>query len=214
MHSIVAVDSTLLHDIFEYAQMFVTFCIALRALYLYIKVRNPRLFVLWLALSMFTLTSIIGLSGDHHLFFLRNTNWFKYIGQSVSLFFIWLSALRPSEHYLRQVRNWHIFSSVLLIGLMLITPWLPAFPNPWTQVVVSSLRAVISMLIFFQYVGFYITKPTRFSMLMCIAFLLLSFGAFIIFPKFLLSQQDVLSNTGDIMRICGLVFLLVAYLVG
>ena len=35
MNSIVELDSTLLHNVFEAAQLFVSFCIALRAFYLY-----------------------------------------------------------------------------------------------------------------------------------------------------------------------------------
>jgi len=215
MYSIIDLDSTTLHNIFEAAQMLVSFCISLRAFYLYRRVRNPRLLILWLALNVITLTSAASLAGDNHLLFRTlNTNWFKYIGQTVCFLFIWLSTFQRSPEYLRHLKNWHIFSSFMLIALLTVTPLLPPFPNAWLQVVLSTMRAVACLLIFFQYVRLFFVKETRFSLLMGIAFLLLSFGYLIIFPKYILAHQDLLSNIGDTMRISGLVVFLIGYLVG
>ncbi|QBD79716.1 hypothetical protein EPA93_28560 [Ktedonosporobacter rubrisoli] len=215
MTSIVDLDSTTLHNIFEAAQLFVSFCIALRAFYLYGKAHNSRLFILWLALSFIALTSAVSIVGDNHwLAGPLNTNWFKYIAQAVSFFFIWLSTFRGTERYLHLVRNLHIVGSVLLLGLLLATPLLPGFPNAWLQVTLSSLRAAVCLCIFFQYLIFFFSKATHFSFLMGAAFLFISFGYLVIFPKYLLSNQDLLTNTGDCMRIFGLVILLIAYLIG
>lgn len=216
MGSIVDLDSTILHNVFEGAQLFVAFCIALRAFYLYIKLRNPHLFILWLSLSTIVLTSIASLIGDNHLLFHSsiNTNWFKYIGQIISWLFIWLSTFRIAQQHALSIKNWHIVSSLLLTTLLLATPFLPPFPNIWTQIILSTLRAVICMFIFFQYIILFVTKTQRFSLFMSVAFLLLAFGYFVIFPKFLYSHQDLLTNTGDIMRICGFIVLLITYLIG
>jgi len=52
---------------------------------------------------------------------------------------------------------------------------------------------------------------TRFSLLMGLAFLALSFGYLIILPKYFI-PNDGLDRTGDIMRVCGLIFLFFAVL--
>jgi predicted transporter len=57
----------------------------------------------------------------------------------------------------------------------------------------------------------YRANETRFSLLMGVAFLALSFGYWIILPKYI-SPNDALDRTGDIMRVCGLIFLFLAVL--
>src|SRR6266567_3957660 len=112
-------DATLLHNILELSQFFFTLCVALRAFFLYGKMHNERLFLLWLALMLFSLTSVVSIVGDNHLLpSLLNTNWLKYSGQTVSLFFIWLSGFERSDHFLRRVKFWLLVSFPLLMALL------------------------------------------------------------------------------------------------
>src|ERR1700688_2916314 len=100
-------DATLLHNILELCQFFFALSVATRAFFLYGKTQNERLFLLWLALMLFSLTSVVSVVGDNRLLpFLLNTNWLKYSGQTLSFFFIWLSAFERSDHFLRQVKFW------------------------------------------------------------------------------------------------------------
>ncbi len=211
----IGLDSTAFHAIFELIQLFVVIGVALRAFYLYRKLYTARLLILLLSLILIAVTSISSLVGDNHLFSSSlNTNWFKYLGQSVSFAFIWLSAFQRSEQYLLRLKRCLLISTLLLLLLLLATPLLPPFPDPWTQTALSSLRAVVCLLIFFQYVRFFLTKGTRFSLLMGMAFLLLSFGYYIIFPKYLAPHENLLVTLGDSIRSAGLVLLLIAYFFG
>jgi hypothetical protein len=208
-------DATLLHNILELCQFFFALCVAIRAFFLYGKTHNERLFLLWLALMLFSLTSMVSIVGDNRLLpFLLNTNWLKYSGQTISFFFIWLSGFERSDHFLHRVKLWLLVSFLSLMTLLSVTPFLPPLSNPWLQVTLSSLRAVVCLLIFLQYVRFFLVKATRFSLLMGITFLLLSFGYYVIFPKYLVPDQDILSMVGDGMRIGGFLLLCIASFLG
>ncbi len=77
---------------------------------------------------------------------------------------------------------------------------------------ISGSRAVISLLILGQYISFFLRKQTSFIMLMCFAFLLLAVGYTAILTKYVLSNQDAISNEGDLVRIFGFAILFIAYI--
>jgi hypothetical protein len=109
-----------------------------------------------------------------------------------------------------------VVSAALLI-LLLLAPILPAeFPNPaLTKTFLSGSRGLICLCIFYYYTSAFMTKETRFSLLMGIAFLLLSAGYLVIIPKYSATfNADLLDHTGDITRVCGLVVLSIAVLRG
>lgn len=192
--------------------MIVTALIALETFLLYRKSHRQRVFILGLSMGFFTLTSLVGVLGDNHLLGSLNTNWFKYIGQTTCLLFIFLGNVDGSSEYLRKVMDWQKIVLGVLFFFMLATPLLPAFPNGTVQAVVSGLRNIMSLLLFFQYGALFFRKPTNFTMLMGFTFLLLAIGYTLIIPKFVLPNQDILSNEGDIVRIFGLAVLFIAYL--
>jgi hypothetical protein len=143
-----------------------------------------------------------------------NTDWFLYIGQATSFLFIFLSLVSSSDKYLQRLMLWNIGVSALLLALLLFSPTLPNFPNLALKIMLSGSRSAICFAIFFAYVSAFIKKETRFSLLMSVAFLLLSLGYLMIAQQFLTTNQLLFDNIGDITRLIGLIVLLIAVLAG
>jgi hypothetical protein len=190
--------------------------IAFRAFYIYRQTRNPRLFVLGMSMGVIALTAAADFTSSNLTNVTLNTDWFLYIGQAVSLLFIFLSLLRSSEGYLRRLMVWHVCLSALLLGLLLLSPALPNFPNTIVRAVLSGSRFVFCFGILFCYVEAFQKKATRFSFLMGLSFLLLAFGYLMIFQQYFVavSNGQHFDNIGDIIRIFGLTTLLAAVLAG
>lgn len=209
-------DPNLIPNILSLTLFLIAFFISLRAFYLYVQARSRRLFILGLSMGIISLTAAAGFAGDNVTSINLNVDWFNYIGQTVSFAFILFSFVRSSDDYLRNLTRWHLLASALLCVLLLLAPILPAeFPNPAvTKTLLSGSRGIICLIIFFYYISAFVTKETRFSLLMSGAFLLLSVGYLIIIPKYSIPNQDLLDQIGDLTRISGLLTLLTAVLLG
>jgi hypothetical protein len=193
--------------------LLVTLLICIRASYLYVQTRSPRLFVLGLSMGIIALTSADNFIANI-ITISFNTYWFLYIGQIVSYLFIMLSLMQGSDLYLRKLVRWHVWASVAVVGLLVLAPLSPAFPNLVTRAGLSVFRGVVALGIFFCYSYAFMKKETRFSFLMGSAFLLVAFGTFVSFEKYFSTSPDLLDNVGDVTRITGLVILLVAVILG
>lgn len=206
-------DPNFVPNLLSLTLFFVSLFISLRAFYLYTRARSRRLGILAIAMGIISLTAIAGFAGDNVTSITLNVDWFNYIGQTVSFTFILLSFFGSSETYLRSLMRWQIAISILLLGLMALSPVLPPeFPSPAvTKSLLSGSRGLICHIIFYYYVVSFMKNETRFSLLMGLAFLALSFGYWIILPKYI-TPNDALDRTGDIMRVCGLFFLFLAVL--
>jgi len=206
-------DPTLVPNILSLTLFVVALFISLRAFYLYTRSRSRRIGILSIAMGIISLTAIAGFAGDNVTSITLNVDWFNYIGQTVSFTFILFSFFNNSETYLRNLMRWQIALSVLLLALMALSPVLPPeFPAPAvTKSLLSGSRGLICHIIFYYYVVSFMRNETRFSLLMGLAFLALSFGYWIILPKYI-SPNDALDRTGDIMRVCGLILLFLAVL--
>jgi hypothetical protein len=190
-----------------------TLLISIRAFYLNALASSPRLFVLALSMGVIALTAADNVVANL-VTLTFNTYWFLYIGQIVSYFFIWLGLMRSSDNYLHNVIRWHIIASLLVLGLLIFAPALPAFPNDIVRAGLSGARALMCVGVFFCYIAAFMEKETRFSLLMASAFLLLAFGQFLGALKYFVVDPTILDTTGDIMRIVGLFSLLAAILKG
>jgi hypothetical protein len=208
-------DENFIPNVLSITLFVVSFIISLRAFYLSYRARSRRLFILGLSMFVISLTAAAGYAGDNVTSISLNVDWFNYIGQTVSFIFILLSLFRSSDEYLRKVMAWQIPVSVLLLILMFLAPVLPPeFPAPAvTKSILSGSRGLICLAIFYYYALAFMKKETRFSFLMSAAFLMLSFGYCIIIPKYI-SPNDALDRGGDIVRVCGLITLFLATLVG
>lgn len=189
--------------------------ISLRALYLYIRLRSSRLFVLALSMSTITLTTTFDTFGDTitqltHLPF--NTDWFLYVGQAIGFLFFFLSVVLQDQGHLRVLVRCQITVSVLVLLPLLLLPMLPALTNPFLRLALSGSRSVICFAIFFYYVSIFTHKESRFSLLMIVSFLLLSFGYLLLLPTYLLPNQELFDHIGDLVRIGGLMLLLMGFI--
>ena len=206
-------DPNLIPDILAISLFLATVFTSVRAFYLYAQARNPRLFILGLSMAVISLTAADNfvtniVSLPYH------TYWFLYNGQTVSYCFIWASFFRSSDEYLQRLTRWHILASLLVMGLLLLSPVLPDYPNNITRAIASGSRGIPCFGIFLCYLAAFMSKETRFSLLMSLAFLLLAFGPWIIIGKYFFSYPDLLDITGDVIRMVGLGSLLAAVLGG
>ncbi len=209
-------DTALLGNVLNIL-LFVSFLsIALRAFFLYTRIRSPRLFILGLSLGVIACTAAADFVSGVVTNISLNTDWFLFLGQAIGFAFIFLSLVCGSNEFLRRLLLWQIICMPLVLVLLFLAPVLPDFPNVAIQAILSGLRCLVCFLIFgcYAYAYAFLSKKTRFSLLMGGAFLLLSVGYSLILPKYFFSQLDILDQIGDVVRIIGLVILLVAYLWG
>jgi hypothetical protein len=139
-----------------------------------------------------------------------NTDWFLYIGQAVSLLFILLSFFSNTDKYFQMLMRLHILVSALLLGLLLFSPTLPAFPQTVIQPLLSGSRGLLCLGIFSFYTSAFMSKRARFSLLMGISFLLLAFGYLVIIQKYFSPDSALFDSAGDIIRMFGMFVLLFA----
>jgi hypothetical protein len=208
------VNSTQITDILLIIQAMITLFISLRAFSLYARTRDDMLFSLGLSMGVIALGGFVGLVSDIFLNGAFNTFWFRYIGQTVSYLFIFLSTLGGSERYRRGLKGWHVFATGLLMVLLLLTPVIPTHPSATVQTVLSGSRAVVCFIIFWRYVSIFFTKETRFSFLMGFAFFWITWGIVIYSLKFTMPNPLLLDYVGDSVRIAGLGILLAAFFLG
>ncbi len=211
---LVTLDDNLIANILSITLFFASLFISLRAFSLYMQARTPRLLVLGLSMGIIALTAIASYIGDNVTTITFNVKWFQYIAQTISFLFILLSLLRSTKDYQRRIVRWQIIASLLLLLLLVLTPFLPAdFPDPKvTKTLLSGSRAVICLIIFFYYWITFTTKETRFSFLMSATFLLISIGYWMAIPKYFGPGMEQVDQMGDIVRTCGLLILLIAVL--
>jgi hypothetical protein len=209
-----SVNSTQITDMLLVIQATITLFISLRAFSLSIRTGDDMIFSLGLSMGVIAVGGIIGLISDLFLAGAFNTFWFRYIGQTVGYLFIFLSTLRGSEHYRRRLKRWHIIATALLLGLLLLTPLIPAHPNPLMQTALSGSRGLVCFIIFFHYVTIFFSKETRFGFLMCFAFFWIAWGIVIYTLQFTQPDALLLNYVGDSLRILGLAALLGAFFLG
>ena len=202
---------TLLPNLLNILLVVVFLSISLRAFFLYRKLRSPRLFILGLAMGVIACTAVADFSSGIVTNIALNTDWFLFLGQTMSFAFIFLSLLRSSGRFLHHLILWQIIGTSLVFFLLILAPILPDFPNTAIKVLLSGSRAVSCLLIFGYYDAAFMSKKTRFSLLMSIAFALLSIGYFLVLPKYLFGHQEVLDQLGDAIRMVSIIVLLVAY---
>lgn len=201
-------------DILDVVLFVITFCISVRAFYLYFRVRSPRLFILALAMLMIALTATADFASVHITSVTLHTDWFLYIGQSVSFLWIFLSLVNAKEDFQGKLMTWHIVVSVIALVLLLTATVLPDVPNGAIRVVLSASRCVTCFMVFFAYTAAFMSKQTRFSLMMGVAFLFLGIGYLVIFQQYFIPNAMLLDNIGDITRLVGLLALLYAVLRG
>lgn len=207
-------NSTQITDLLLIIQAAITLLISMRAFYLYNRTRSDSLFSLALSMGVIGVGGVIGLIGDISFNGTYNTFWFRYVGQTVSYLFIFLSTLRGPDSYRRGLRVWHVISTGLLVVLLLLTPLIPPHMSPITQTVLSGSRGMVCLIICLHYAFIFFGKETRFSFLMSFSFFWITFGIAIYTLKFTAPDPVPLDYFGDSLRVVGLSTLLAAFFLG
>ena len=197
-------------------QAIITLCIAWRAFYLYGKSRNEILLIVGVSMSIIFVGGVAGLVGDYLLTSSAfDTFWFRYLGQIVSYLFIFFISLPGAEHHLHFLKRLNLTASALLLVLLLLTPLLPPIPGVTFTQVLSGSRAVICLAVFLSYYFvIFSMKGTRFSWLMCAAFLFIATGIVVYTLKFAAPNPLPYDYIGDSIRAFGLSCMLAAFFVG
>ena len=197
-------------------QAVITLLISLRAFSLFFKTRSDTLFIVGLAMAVIGIGGIAGLVGDYLITSSAfNTFWFRYIGQIVSYLFIFFISLPGANRHARALKWWNIVASVCMFALLVLTPFLPPIPGATLTEILSGARGVVCLAIFFNYYFvIYGMKGTRFSFLMCAAFLLIATGIGVYTIKFSVANPLPYDYAGDGTRAIGLVLMLAAFFVG
>ncbi|GHO90481.1 hypothetical protein KSF_005290 [Reticulibacter mediterranei] len=208
-------NSQALVDILLVIQIIITLLISVQAFYHYVKTKGDILFSVGLSMSVIALGGITGLLEDTLLANSTfNSLWFRYIGQTISYLFILLISLRGSEAYIQRLKWWHIGGTILLLALLVFTPLIPVNSDPTILALLSGSRSAVCFAILLNYTAIFMNKRTRFSLLMGLAFLFITFGIWVYTMEFFLPHLLYLDYVGDGIRILGLVILLAALFLG
>jgi hypothetical protein len=112
----------------------------------------------------------------------------------------------------RSLKRWNLIATAFLLLLLLLTPVLPPIPGVGLTEVLSGARGVVCLAVFFNYYFvLYTMKGTRFSLLMCAAFLLITIGIAVYTLKFSAPNPLPYDYVGDSTRAVGLVLMLAAF---
>jgi hypothetical protein len=184
------------------------FFFALRVLYLYIHIRSARLFLFGFSMLVISFTAATDFVSGFFLFL--HTDWFLFIGQAISLLFVLFSLLRTFDRHLELLIRVQLFVSALLLLLLAFSPFLPTSSTPWLFCF-SAARSAICFAIFFYYLSIFFHKDTRFSLLMSLAFFLLSLGYLLTLPRYVLPDASLMDMVGDIVRVVGVLILSLSF---
>ena len=197
-------------------QAVITLLISMRAFYLYTKTQSDTLFIVGLAMAMIGLGGIVGVIGDYIITSQAfNTFWFRYVGQIVSYLFIFFISLPHAERHMRVLKWLNIVASLALLVMLVLTPILPPIPGAALTEVFSGARGVVCLAICFNYYFvMWNKKATRFSFLMCAAFLFIATGIGVYTIKFAVANPLPYDYAGDSTRALGLILMLAAFFVG
>ena len=187
--------------------------LSIRAFYLYAFSRSDVVFVIGFALSSIALAILFGISGEVK-FIHWNTEWARYTGSSIGALFIFLSSLPKSHQGMQQLRRWQIVAAMVFGCVVLLTPALPPFTSSLIPMALNSTRIIIYGCAFIRYAYLYALKGTRFSLIMCVGFLLLAIGFVLFAPQLVTSSLPTVTIMGAFVRIFGYSAVALAYSFG
>jgi len=189
--------------------------ISLRAFYVYMFSRNNMIFVLGLSMATISIGTFIGLAGDLHVAGNTfTTEWTRSFGACCGGLFIFLSSLVKSHTEMQQLKRWQWFATALFIIVILLTPLYPPIKNPLISFALNSGRMIIYTCAFISYASLYASKSTRFSLIMCVGFLVLVTGYGLNIPGIFQAQLAIFTIIAASIRIVAYTTLFVAYSVG
>ncbi len=180
----------------------------------YSLTRSERLFVVGLSMVVTAVGIACGALDNLHLLPAFSLSWAWYAGTSIGFFLLFLSSMVGSADQFLLLRRWGIIGAAVFMLVIVLTPVLPSNPNTSALLVLNSLRSIICFLGFLRYIVLYTSKETRFSLLMCLAFLSITVGYVILVPQILDPSFALLAVVGAFIRIIGAGILFTAFIVG
>ncbi len=178
--------------------------------------QSDRLFIVGVSMTI----AAIGVAGSalDKLPALKSLNldYIWYISTSVGYLLLFLSSIMTSTEQFCILKRWSIIAGVIVIAMIALAPVFPYIvtSDPYIVVPINALRTVICALCFFRYLMLYTSKGTRFSLLMCLAFLFIAVSYAILIPQTLDPVSWQLPLVDTIVRIAGDAILLAAFVVG
>lgn len=181
----------------------------------YSTTKSERLFIIGLVMII---VAVGILSGALDVIFPLSPyalEWPWYFGTSVGFFLLFLSSIMKSAEQFRILKRWSI---VVAAALVILIPLSANFPhlddNRSATVEWNVLRTIICSLIFFRYLMLYTSKGTRFSLLLCLAFLFIGIGYITAIVQALDAVTLQLPLIGFLIRAIGDILLFVAFILG
>lgn len=194
---------------------FVCLFISLRAFYIYNLSRSDMVYVLGLSMACIAAGTFLGTVGDAHMAGnTLNTDWGRAYGACCGGFFIFLSSLVGSHKQMQQLKRWQVLAVVVFIIVVLLTPLYPPAKDPPIAFTLNACRIVIYTCAFMRYFTLYLSKGTRFSLIMGISFLILLVGYALNIPGILQSGLALVTIIAATVRITAYVSILAAYSIG
>lgn len=189
--------------------------ISLRSFYIYQLSRSDMIFVLGLAMAVISSGTFVGLVGELHIGGnTLSTDWARSCAAYCGGLFIFLSSLVKSHEQMRQLKRWQIIATVFFVVIVLLTPLYPPIKSPLLSLTLNGIRMIIYSCAFVRYALLYLSKSTRFSLIMSISFLVLVIGYALNIPGIFQAQLAAFTILAATIRISAYVSLLVAYSIG
>lgn len=186
--------------------------ISIRAFYIYSLSLNEMIFVLAFSMAFISIGTFVGTIGDAHIAGNTwNVDWTRTFGASCGGLFIFISSLATSSQQMRKIRQWQVMVAFLFVIVIALTPFYPSAKTPPLPLVLNSLRIIIYSAAFIRYAFLYSSKSTRFSSMMCIAFLVLVTGYALNIPGILQSSLAIFTIIAAAVRISAYATLMAAY---
>jgi hypothetical protein len=186
--------------------------ISIRAFYIYNLSRSDMIFVLGMAMAVISTGTAFGLVGELHLGGnTLSTDWARSCGAYCGGMFIFLSSLVQSHEQMRQLKRWQIIATIFFVIVVLFTPLYPPIRSPLLSFTLNGIRMLIYSFAFVRYTLLYLSKSTRFSLIMSISFLVLIIGYALNIPGIFQAQLAAFTILAATIRISAYISLLVAY---
>jgi hypothetical protein len=188
----------------------VCFVLAARALYIYSLSKSDYLFVIGVSIGDIGVSVIVGYLQDIHLIsWNAHLSW--YLGTILGALFLVIGSWATSQQQIVSIKRWLIILTALYFVQTLLTPIMPQFPNPYIPAAFNIIRTSIALTGSARYFMLYISKRTRFTLLMGIAFLLIGSGFGVLTPEIFDTSLVIFLTCGYSLRIVGYSVLLMAY---
>ncbi len=177
--------------------------------------QSERLFIIGVSMTIAAIGIASGALDNIPSLAPYGLEWAWYIGTSCGYFLLFLSSIMKSAEQFRILRRWSIITGGVVILMIILSTVLPDISHNQNAIVLlNTLRAVICSLGFFRYLTLYISKGTRFSLLLCLTFLFLMVGYATIIAQALSPIFAQFLLVDIIIRLAGDFLLFIAFVAG